>query len=264
MLNLYKAALGPILLLQSWWLRRTALRLPEASGPRSGIEGNCGPAETTPLRILVVGDSSAAGVGVSTQAEALAQPVAKQLASRTGRCVAWQLVAQSGVNTGEALELLARSQLDPAHYLITALGTNDVTSQRRPNQFLRDYALLADTLRKRTGAIGLIVTGLPPLRILPAASHPLRWYLGRYAIRLDRALRNWVDQARMTRYVSLEWAACPEDMAQDGFHPGPTQYRRWAELVTDQICTMLETSGTSVDHKLPETVGFDSHPACEQ
>jgi hypothetical protein len=58
---------------------------------------------------------------------------------------------------------------DPADYLITALGTNDVTSQRRPDQFLRDYALLADTLRRRTGAIGLVVTGLPPLRILPAA-----------------------------------------------------------------------------------------------
>jgi len=245
MLNLYKAALGPVLLVQAWWLRRTALRLPEAAGPRGGIEGNCGHA-TTPLRILVVGDSSAAGVGVSTQAEALAQPVAKQLASMTGRCVAWQLVARSGVNTSEALALLARSQLDPADYLITALGTNDVTSQRRPNQFLRDYALLADTLRRRTGAIGLVVTGLPPLRILPAASHPLRWYLGRYAIRLDRALRAWVEQERMARYVSLEWAACPEDMAQDGFHPGPTQYRRWAELVTDQIYTMLEASKDTV------------------
>jgi hypothetical protein len=91
-------------------------------------------------------------------------------------------------------------------------------------------------------------------------SHPLRWYLDRYTIRLDRALRDWLEQERMTRYVSLEWTACPNDMAQDGFHPGPTQYRRWAELVTDRICTMREASDTSVDDDLPETVGFDSHP----
>ena len=239
MLNLYKTALGPILLLQARWLRRTALRLPEATGPRSGIEGECD-SLTAPLRILVVGDSSAAGVGVSSQAEALAQPVAKLLAMRTGRPVIWQLVAKSGINTREALDLLTHSELSPADYLITALGTNDVTSQRSPIQFLRDYVLLADTLRKRTGAVGLVVTGLPPLRILPAAPHPLRWYLGRCAIRLDQALRDWIERDPLARYVSLEWAAYPKDMAEDGFHPGPSQYRRWADLVTEQIHALLK------------------------
>jgi lysophospholipase L1-like esterase len=248
MLNVYKTALGPILLIQAWWLRRTALRLPEAAGPRSGIEGEWDTA-TDPLRILVVGDSSAAGVGVSTQAEALARPVAKLLATRTGRAVAWQLVAKSGINTSEALDLLTHSALCSADYLITALGTNDVTSQRSPDQFLRDYDLLADTLRSRTGAVGLVVTGLPPLRILPAARHPLRWYLGRCAIRLDRALRDWVERDPMARYISLEWAARPEDMAQDGFHPGPAQYRRWVELVTEQILTLHGSSLSNVGHR---------------
>ncbi|WP_232243458.1 SGNH/GDSL hydrolase family protein [Paraburkholderia sp. SOS3] len=249
MLNLYKVALGPILLMQARWLRRTALRLPEASGPRSGIETgrDC---VTEPLRILVVGDSSAAGVGVTNQAEALAQPVAKLLASMTGRSVAWQLVARSGVNTSEALELLAHSDLDAADYLVTALGTNDVTSQRNSIQFLRDYVLLVDTLRRRTGALGLVVTGLPPLRILPAAPHPLRWYLGRCAIRLDRALRDWTERDRMARYVSLEWAARPEDMAQDGFHPGPAQYRHWAGLVAEQIHALLaSTARNEANHR---------------
>ncbi|MGC8159861.1 hypothetical protein ACP3WZ_25375, partial [Salmonella enterica] len=59
-----------------------------------------------PLRVLVVGDSSAAGVGVEHQEHALAQPLARQLAERTGHPVAWQLVAQSGVNSLEALDLL--------------------------------------------------------------------------------------------------------------------------------------------------------------
>jgi lysophospholipase L1-like esterase len=253
MLNVYKAALGPILLMQAWWLRRTALRLPEATGPRSGIEEGCQSA-MAPLRILIVGDSSAAGVGVSSQAEALAQPVARLLAMRTGRCVAWQLVARSGVNTREALELLTHSELASADYVITALGTNDVTSQRSAVRFLSDYVLLSNLLRRRTGAIGQVVTGLPPLRILPAAPHPLRWYLGRCAIQLDRALRDLVERDAMARYVSLEWAAHPEDMARDGFHPGPAQYRRWAELVTEQIHAMLVISAGDDGRRLPKTV----------
>jgi hypothetical protein len=137
MLTLCKALLSPVLLIQACWLRRTALRLPEAAGPRSGVEG--GAAQSARLRILVVGDSSAAGVGVEKQSEALARPVAKLLATRTGRPVVWQLVAKSGVKH-EALELLSHAELGPADFLVTALGTNDVTSQRAPAQFVADYA----------------------------------------------------------------------------------------------------------------------------
>ncbi|KVM82326.1 SGNH/GDSL hydrolase family protein [Burkholderia stagnalis] len=238
MLTLYKYALGPILLAQASWLRRTALRLPEANGPRQGSEG-ADDGSTAPLRILVVGDSSAAGVGVDEQEHALAQPVARLLACATGRRVEWQLIAKSGVNTDEALKLSMCSTIGPADYLVTALGTNDVTSQRKPGQFIRDYIALADHLGLRTGAAGIVVTGLPPLRILPAAPHPLRWYLGRYAIRLDRALRRWVDRHPARRYVSLEWAANPAEMAIDRYHPGPNQYRRWAELVTEKILALI-------------------------
>jgi lysophospholipase L1-like esterase len=191
MLPLYKLVLGPVLLIQARRLRRTALRLPEAAGPRCGSEG-LQDALQPALRILVVGDSSAAGVGVDDQAQALAQPVAKLLAIKLGRPITWQLVAKSGVNTEESLALLRQSELGSADFLVIALGTNDVTSQRAPRQFLQDYRRLVEEVRRRTGIVGLVATGLLPLRILPAAQHPLRWYLGRYAARLDRMLQRWI------------------------------------------------------------------------
>ncbi|CAB3766681.1 lipase [Burkholderia paludis] len=238
MLRLYKLVLGPVLLIQARRLRRTALRLPEAAGPRCGSEG-LRDAPQPALRILVVGDSSAAGVGVEDQTQALAQPVAKLLAIKLGRPITWQLVAKSGVNTEESLALLRQSQLEPADFLVIALGTNDVTSQRSPLQFLQDYRRLVEEVRRRTGVVGLVATGLPPLRILPAAQHPLRWYLGRYATRLDRMLRRWISQDDAARYISLDWAAKPLEMARDRFHPGAGQYRRWAELVSEQIVDLL-------------------------
>jgi lysophospholipase L1-like esterase len=119
------------------------------------------------------------------------------------------------------------------------IGHNDVTSQRAPRQFLQDYRRLVEEVRRRTGIVGLVATGLPPLRILPAAQHPLRWYLGRYAARLDRMLQRWISQDAAARYVSLDWAAKPLEMARDRFHPGARQYRRWAELVSEQIVDLL-------------------------
>jgi lysophospholipase L1-like esterase len=238
MLPLYKLVLGPVLLIQARRLRRTALRLPEAAGPRCGSEGLQDVLQPA-LRILVIGDSSAAGVGVDDQTQALAQPVAKLLAIKLGRPVTWQLVAKSGVNTKESLALLRPSELEPADFLVTALGTNDVTSQRAPRQFLQDYRRLVEEVRSRTGVVGLVATGLPPLRILPAAQHPLRWYLGRYAARLDRMLQRWIGQDAAARYISLDWAAKPREMARDRFHPGAQQYRRWAEFVSEQIVDLL-------------------------
>jgi len=50
--------LSPLLFCQAYRVRAAALRLPDATGPREGAHGR-GPT----IRHLIVGDSSAAGVG---------------------------------------------------------------------------------------------------------------------------------------------------------------------------------------------------------
>ena len=218
-----KLALGPLLLPQARWLRRTALRLPEAAGAREGIVGKGAIA----LRLLVVGDSSAAGVGVADQAQALALPLAKVLSERLDAAVAWQLVAQSGVNAAQASEMLAQAQLQPADVVVIVLGVNDVGSQTRAPQFAAQLSLLWERLRQRTGARWAVACGVPPMHLLPAVPQPLRWYLGRYAQWLDAAMRRWTQQQGLG-YCALQWAADPGNLATDGFHPGPGLYPQWA------------------------------------
>ena len=61
-----KLLLSPVLVAQAVVTRGRMPRLPEAAGPRQGEVGS-GPL----LRLLIVGDSSAAGVGVAQQRDAL-------------------------------------------------------------------------------------------------------------------------------------------------------------------------------------------------
>lgn len=241
LLGLIKIGLGPVLLAQGRWVRRFTPQLPEAAGPREGTIAIAGSA--TPLRILFVGDSSAAGVGVDTQRNALAPQAAEMISQRFNMPVQWQLVARSGVNTREAIELVASQDLQQADLLVTALGVNDVTGQRSPRQFLIDYQFLVSQLIKRVGARAVIVTGLPPMHILPAAPQPLRWYLGQCAHRLDAKLQGWVRNNPRFAYVSLAWAAKPKEMARDGFHPGAGQYRHWAQLVAASAESLWKASG---------------------
>lgn len=236
MLVIGKILLGPILLLQGKQVRRTALRLPEAAGARSGMEGAS--FQGAPLRLLVVGDSSAAGVGVGHQAEALAQPLARLLSARLERPVVWQLIAKSGVETAEALALLEDEAPQHADVLVTALGVNDVTGQRDAQRFIGDYRRLLDAVRSRAGIKLFVANGLPPMHLLPALPQPLRWYLGQCAFRLDRALQDWLATMPDARYLSLHWGE-GGDVARDGFHPGPVQYRSWAGRLAATIATAL-------------------------
>jgi lysophospholipase L1-like esterase len=238
MLIVYKALLGPLLLVQGGRARRNALRLPEAAGPREGIAGSAAK-DMPPLRVLFFGDSSAAGVGVEHQDEALAARTAAFLSARIGVPVAWQLVAKSGITTNEALSLLAASELKPADLLVTSLGVNDVTAQRSTRQFLADYQTIVDQIARRAGTKATIINGLPPMHAFPAMPQPLRWYLGACARRLDTALQGWVSANQSMSYVSLQWGGAGE-MAPDGYHPGASQYRHWAQLVADRAMALRE------------------------
>lgn len=240
MLTISKIALGPVLLAQGRRLRKTALRLPEAAGPRAGRFPGNGPG----LRLLFVGDSSCAGVGVDHQRDALAQQVARRIAEQTQAPVAWQLVARSGVNTAEALELLQAHKLAPADVVVTALGVNDVTSQRGARRFIEDYTALLAHVQARTGARQAIVSGVPPLHTLPSAPQPLRWYLGQCAHRLDGALAAYCRRRTGTRFVSLQWAR-PDDMAIDRFHPGATGYATWAGHVAAVVTAPAWPAGAT-------------------
>jgi lysophospholipase L1-like esterase len=233
-----KLVLLPLLLAQGRRVRAAALRLPEAGGERHGVAG----AGDVKLRVLIVGDSSAAGVGVATQAEALAGQLAQALAARSGAAVGWQLVAQSGATARAACDALREARLAPADLLVTALGVNDVVDQTRPARFLAALDELHGLAVARAGVTHAWHCGLPPMGTFPLLPQPLRWVMGRDAARLDRALaRHLAGQPRRLHLPlpvpeSGAHAAPPTGwIAHDGFHPGPLGYRRWGEQVAEAI-----------------------------
>lgn len=230
MLLAAKLALGPVLLPQAVWLRRTAPRLPEPPGPREGVAGR----GSRKLSLLVVGDSSAAGVGAADQTQALALPLAKELAQRLDGAVAWQLIARTGVNTAEARALVALTELPTADVVVTALGVNDVSSQVPAQEFVKETARLWSDLQQRSGARWAVLSGLPPMHMLTAVPHPLRWYLGRYAFALDTAVRDWAGRQGLG-FCPLRWSSDPAFLAADGFHPGPTLYPQWAQRLAELV-----------------------------
>jgi len=220
--------LAPILGVQAMNVRKRALHLPEASGARRGTLG-AGPV----LRLLIVGDSSAAGVGVQTQTAALAGQLSAKLA--TAFTVHWQLHAKTGATTASTCASLRESQPDPADIIVTALGVNDVTHAVPRPLWLRRQRDLRRLLLEQTGARQIYVTGIPPLGHFPLLPNPLRWLLGRTAHQFDHALAMELAREATATHVAQPTVLNAAHMAADGFHPGPEIYGEWANVMARRI-----------------------------
>jgi len=225
-----KLLLSPLLVAQALYARATVPRLLEAAGERAGVAGAEYPA--APLSVLVAGDSSAAGVGVAHQREALAQPLATTLASATRRPVHWRLVAQSGLTTAQTHELLRRhvasgSRLE-ADFVLVVTGVNDVVEQVPSHRAVAARAALANWLRNACGVRHVAFAPLPPVHHFPGLPQPLRWVAGTDARRHDRAMAEWAATRGDVTHVPLELQLNRGVMASDGFHPGPGAYRQVA------------------------------------
>lgn len=219
--------MSPVLLAQAVQVRRRALQLPEAEGPRGGRAG-AGPR----LRLLIAGDSSAAGVGVDHQDQALAGQLVRALAADF--TVEWQLEAQTGATTAQTLARLQALKAGPFDVAVTALGVNDVTRQVPMRRWLADQARIADLLATRFQVRAIWRSGLPPLSRFPLLPRPLRSVLGAQATAFDAALAG--ASIGPLKHLPFDEARLePAMMARDGFHPGAPIYAAWGRELADAI-----------------------------
>ncbi|MCB1286947.1 MAG: SGNH/GDSL hydrolase family protein [Mycobacterium sp.] len=222
------AALGPLLLVQGRHVRAVTPRLPEPSGPRSGRSG-----QGATLRLLVAGDSAAAGLGAPSQDEALCGRLVAELSAR--RTLDWRLEARTGYTTADAHAHLAALPEDRFDVVVLSLGVNDVTSGIGRARWLGRQAALADMLQTRFAPRAVLFTALPPMHLFPALPQPLRWYLGARARDFNVALADWLPGSPGCHLSAPEFEPDSAYIASDGFHPGPAAYAAWATRIARDV-----------------------------
>jgi lysophospholipase L1-like esterase len=226
-----RLALAPILYAQARRLRTVAMALPEPQGPRSGVEGD-GPQR---LRLLVTGDSSAAGVGAETQDEALARPLARNLAHRLDGRIPWQLVARTGLTSEALLQMLKHETPAPADVAVIVLGVNDLTSEVPLRRALRWRGEIATWLGVHADVKHVLFTSMPEMQRFPLIPQPLAWYAGLHARRNNLAQARWVRSLANAAHVDLSGLMRADWMARDGYHPAPPLYAQVAARIAASI-----------------------------
>lgn len=232
----------PFLIAQGKYTRRVTPRLPEASGPTTGVAGDGHRSKA--LSLLTVGESPVAGVGVNTHEEAITGQLAQALAARLSRPVVWRACGKNGATAREALELLVPAiPRQPVDIALVAFGVNDTTAFRPISRWNTDMREMLAAIDARCAPRLVLLSGVPPVGHFPALPQPLRWVMGLKARTLDVAACELASQAERTVYAPLALDTGDATMmAHDGFHPSAKGCAAWAQLLADVCVSSLEPS----------------------
>ena len=226
--TLVRLLLSPILVAQALGVRRKAQSLPEARGPRKSTAG-AGPS----LKLRIIGDSSAAGVGVNHQNDALAGQLSHNLHPHFR--LMWTLDATSGATTKSTLTRLESASPISTNIVIIALGVNDVTRLVPARMWVKQQHSLFARINQLYQPDHIYLSGMPPFEHFPLLPNPLRWALARHAKKLEKRLvRSLYGQTQIT-YVPFSIAPSGELIASDGFHPSYALYTLWAKEMANRI-----------------------------
>ncbi|MNO63402.1 hypothetical protein D3C76_541090 [compost metagenome] len=221
----------PLVLPMAMHTRRTALRLTPAAGASEGLSGADYSGE--PLRLLLLGESTVAGVGASCLQFALAGRLAESLSRRLARPVAWRALGENGITAGEACERLLPQSVSASYDLVVLVfGVNDTTHFSSGQRWLSALELLIEHFQKQGAEVAC--TAVPPLQHFSALPWLLRQLLGWRAVLLDRQLSAFAQRAGVIHCAaSIEMQ--PDYLAIDGYHPSALGYQVWGERLAERL-----------------------------
>lgn len=204
------------------------------TAPAFEISGTFGPPSGRPLRFVVLGDSTAAGLGAASADDSYAARLARRLGN-AGWKVEMTGYGVSGARVADVLEeQVALAEQAGPDLVFVGIGANDATHLTSLGSVRSDMAEVLDRL-EATGA-AVVVAGAPDMRA--AAWHePLRSIAGWRGRRVSAAIAS-AARSRSVPVVPLAertgpfFDADPEaHYGADDFHPGSLGYLRWADAI---------------------------------
>jgi lysophospholipase L1-like esterase len=222
--------------------------------------GTYGSGVGDPVELVVLGDSSAAGMGADTRYQTVGAIVANGVSALTGRPVRLTNTAVVGAESS-GLELQLANALDQVarpHIAIIMIGANDVTHRINKAVAVRHLETTVRALRELGTEV--VVGTCPDLGTIQPIPQPLRLIGRRWSRDMAAAQTVAVIEAG-GRTVSLgdligpEFAERPHEMfSADRFHPSPAGYARAAAALLPSVYAALGVwTGDTAPDRAPDT-----------
>lgn len=221
---------APFLILQGQYTRKKVGLLPDAAGDKTGIVGE---GVGAAARLLVIGESTVAGLGARNHELALTGQFAKRLATRIGRPVEWTVIGKNGVTARRTIdELVPQMPADKKFdYILLGIGGNDVMKLSSPKKWRRDMIELLGILRDKNPEAVVFISNCPMIKYSPVMPHPIKFLLWELSKLHNANIREFTDGMDRVHYFPQPIDVDVSNFFADGIHPSEQGYSDWADAM---------------------------------
>ena len=217
--------IAPFLYIQGRITRWKVGLLPDAADP----EGVVGQGEAPPVKLLVIGESTVAGLGARTHELALGGQSAKGVSERINNAVNWTVIGKNGVTARRTIDelwpLVPNEKFD---YVLLGIGGNDVMKLSSPKKWRRDMLELIGIVRDTNPDAAIFISNCPMIIHSPILPQPIKGILWNLSKMHNANIIEFTAGMDRVHYYPQPVDVDFEGFWADGIHPSEQGYRDWA------------------------------------
>jgi lysophospholipase L1-like esterase len=246
--------------LQGKKIKNSMPKLPEAKGTEGRSVSN--KLVTRTLKMLVIGESTIAGVGVKTHEEGFTGTLANELSAHLSADIIWKVYARSGYTAKKVNQRIVPKLIETdSDLIIVGLGGNDAFTLNKPAKWRSEVAMLITNLRAKFPNAPIVFCSMPPIKEFPAFTPLIKATIGSLVEVLGEELFDLIKEFDNVYYqhqiLTLKnWNKkfgldCTEaDYFSDGVHPSKLAYQTWAKDLGDVIVNQEKLRNTLLQSEL--------------
>jgi lysophospholipase L1-like esterase len=216
----------PYLVYQAKKVRKSSPKLPSQSSLLTLGQGE--------KHVLLLGESTVAGVGASAAAHTLAGNFARML----GDSYQIETIGKKGLRVKDTFSLYQvqkKSRTATSEGVILFLGANDCFLLTSPQEFKQELRSLILQIQEETKANWIYLAAIPPVHLFPAFSKQMRSFLSKQRAYLQREMEDIAANDPKVIYHAIPMDLQPEFFSSDGVHPSDLGYQKIAELAIEKM-----------------------------
>lgn len=233
----------PLLYYQGKKIRKNVPKLPEAKNPEGYIKTT---SEKT-LKILAIGESTIAGVGVDFHKNGFIGALANEISTVNSSSILWKVYAKSGYTAKMVRKrMIPQIEESNADIIVIGLGGNDAFKLNSPDLWIFQINLLIKTLKRKFPKTPIYFTNMPPIKEFPAFTKTIKFIIGNLVEILGNRLDKRVNKKANVHYnneiVTLKnWQkkynlkGDADIFFSDGVHPSKLTYQVWGKDMAHYI-----------------------------
>lgn len=216
----------PFLISEAYVIRQKGIKLPSIAENLALGSGTS--------TLLILGESTAAGVGASSQENTLAGNFHRLLGT------SWEIknIGKNGLKAGKAYDYYKNSDLlttGKIRGLVLFLGANDCFKLTAPSVFHQQLKSLIDQISSELHPDWIYLADIPPVHLFPAFSLKMRSFLKEQRNFLQKEMTQLSREHHNMIFEPISLDLSPDFFSQDQIHPSDLGYQKIAEFAVDGI-----------------------------